>query len=129
MARAPAPAPSSKSNDQRGLFAGAQRAGARHKQLDRVVASKSAHTIEQEGYAKWLTATWSISKNTRKEKPSQADYTGSIVIEGRKFWLNGWVKDGEKGKFLSQSAKPAEEPKTKPAARDWQRPDRDEIPF
>jgi len=72
----------------------------------------------------------SLSKNTRKEKPSHADYTGSIIIEGRKYWLNGWVKDGEKGKFLSLSAKPAEEPKAKPAARDWQRPSADDdIPF
>jgi len=43
-------------------------------------------------------------------------------IEGRKYWLNGWVKDCEKGKFLSLSAKADEEPKAKPAARDWQRP-------
>ena len=51
----------------------------------------------------------SLSKNLRKEKPSHA---GSIVIEGRKYWLNGWVKDGEKGKFLSLSAKPAEDAPT-----------------
>jgi len=68
----------------------------------------------------------SLSKNLRKEKPSHSDYNGSIVIEGRKYWLNGWVKDGEKGKFLSLSAKPVEEqakPKPKPAIDD------DEIPF
>ena len=72
----------------------------------------------------------SLSKNTRKEKPSHADYAGSIVIEGRKYWLNGWIKDGEKGKWLSLSAKPAEEPKAKPPPRDYQRPPPDEdIPF
>jgi hypothetical protein len=64
----------------------------------------------------------SLSKNTRKEKPSHADYNGSIVIEGRKFWLNGWVKDGEMGKFLSLSVRPADEGngalKRKPAAAD-----------
>jgi hypothetical protein len=63
-----------------------------------------------------------------RSKPSHADYAGSIVIEGRKYWLNGWVKDGEKGKFLSLSARPAEEPtqakpKPKPAAIE------DDIPF
>ena len=25
-------------------------------------------------------------------------------------WLNGWAKDGERGKFLSLSARPVEEP-------------------
>jgi hypothetical protein len=40
----------------------------------------------------------SLSKNLRKEKPTHADYVGSIVIEGRKYWLNGWVKDGREGK-------------------------------
>jgi len=42
------------------------------------------------------------------------------MIEGHKYWLKGWVKDGEKGKFLSFSD-PAEKhsnPKLKPAAVD-----------
>ncbi len=71
----------------------------------------------------------SLSKNLRKEKPSHADYAGSIVIEGRKYWLNGWVKDGEKGKFLSLSAKPAEEPRPKPTAGRFDTPIDGEIPF
>jgi hypothetical protein len=51
-----------------------------------------------------------LSKNTRKEKPSHADYTGSVMIDGRKYWLNGWVKDGRDGKkFLSLSVGPAEQ--------------------
>ena len=70
----------------------------------------------------------SLSKNTRKEKPSHADYAGSIMIEGRKYWLNGWVKDGEKAKFLSLSVRAADEGngavKRKPAAADA-----DGIPF
>src|SRR5262245_45031065 len=70
----------------------------------------------------------SLSKNTRKEKPSHADYAGSIVIEGRKFWLNGWIRDGEKGKFLSLSVRAADEgngaAKRKPAGANT-----DGIPF
>ena len=69
----------------------------------------------------------SLSKNLKKEKETHADYVGSIVISGRKFWLNGWIKDGQNGKFLSLSAKPADEanakPKPKPVAVE------DEIPF
>jgi len=62
--------------------------------------------------------TGSLSKNTHKEKPSHSDYGGSIMIEGRKYWLNGWIKDGEKGKFLSLSARLAEErSEAKPKAK------------
>src|SRR5262245_35362865 len=70
----------------------------------------------------------SLSKNTRKEKPSHVDYNGSIMIEGRKFWLNGWIRDGEKGKFLSLSVRAADEgngaAKRKPAGANT-----DGIPF
>jgi hypothetical protein len=60
-----------------------------------------------------------LSKNTRKEKPSHSDYTGSILVNGEKFWLNGWIKDGKGGtKFLSPSVRPTEErAEPKPAAK------------
>ena len=71
--------------------------------------------------------TGSLSRNERKEKPSHSDYTGSILIEGRKYWLSGWVKQGNGGKkFLSLSARLAEETaerKPAPAAVD------DDVPF
>jgi hypothetical protein len=73
--------------------------------------------------------TGTLSKNSKKEKPSHADYAGSILINGKKFWLNGWVKDGKEGKkFLSLSVRLAEEraepkPAAKPAIAD------DAIPF
>jgi hypothetical protein len=77
-------------------------------------------TERNEVMAEQRDMSGSFSKNTRKEKPSHADYAGSIVIEGRKFWLNGWIRDGEKGKFLSLSVRAAEEgngtAKRKPAA-------------
>ena len=56
----------------------------------------------------------SLSKNLRKEKPSHADYAGTIISKVGSM-AQRWVKDGEKGKFLSLSAKPAEEPRPKPA--------------
>jgi hypothetical protein len=69
----------------------------------------------------------SLSKNTRKEETitcrlSRLDRLSRAVSTGS----TAWVKDGEKGKFLSLSAKADEVPKAKSAARDWQRPAADE---
>jgi hypothetical protein len=73
--------------------------------------------------------TGSLSKNLRKEKPSHADYTGSVLINGIKYWLNGWVKDGKDGKkFLSLSVRPAEEG-TEPKAASGSPALDDAIPF
>jgi hypothetical protein len=47
-----------------------------------------------------------------------AQNTGSVLIDGRKYWLNGWVKDGRDGKkFLSLSVRPAEQANHKPSAK------------
>ena len=73
-----------------------------------------------------------LFKNDKKEKPSHPDYRGDITIEGRKFWLSGWIKEGSRGKFLSISARPAEERTndrdSQEGRRDRQQPD-SEIPF
>jgi hypothetical protein len=70
--------------------------------------------------------TGSLSRNTRKQKPSHADYTSSVVIEGRRFWLNGWLRAGERGKFLRLSVRPADE---QPAAARMEAIIDDEIAF
>lgn len=44
-----------------------------------------------------------LFKNDRKEKDSHPDYKGSCEIEGVEFWLSAWIKDGQKGKFMSIS--------------------------
>ena len=49
-----------------------------------------------------------LFKNTRKEKDTNPDYNGSINIEGKEYWLSGWIKDGSKGKFFSLSVKEKE---------------------
>jgi hypothetical protein len=74
-----------------------------------------------------------LFRNDRKEKPTHADYRGDVLIEGRKYWLSGWIKETRDGKkFLSLSVRSAEEP-GKPARatdRDWQRPPADsDLPF
>ena len=51
-----------------------------------------------------------LFRNSDKADPKHADYGGSISIEGvGEFWINGWLKDGAKGKFLSLSIKPKQQ--------------------
>ena len=50
-----------------------------------------------------------LSKNDRKTEAKHADYTGSCTIEGKEFWMNAWIKDGQNGrKFMSFSFRPKE---------------------
>jgi hypothetical protein len=47
-----------------------------------------------------------LFKNTNKKDAKHADYRGELDVDGRKFWLSAWIKEGKKGKFLSLSVKP-----------------------
>lgn len=74
----------------------------------------------------------SLFKNERRASPTHADYTGSIMVDGKTYWLNAWIKEGQKGKFMSLSVKPKEQPRAepKPAMAGAGRDDMDsEIPF
>lgn len=51
------------------------------------------------------TNRWTLNKNDRKEKDSHPDYKGSINVGGVDYWLDGWIKDGANGKFISGSIK------------------------
>jgi hypothetical protein len=52
------------------------------------------------------TNRWTLNKNERKEKDTHPDYKGSINVDGVDYWLDGWIKDGANGKFISGSLKP-----------------------
>jgi hypothetical protein len=42
-----------------------------------------------------------------KDKDDDRDYSGTLNVEGREFWLSGWVKVSKRGqKYLSLSVKP-----------------------
>ena len=42
-----------------------------------------------------------LFKNDRKEKDTQPDYTGKITLGGKEKRLAAWLKDGQRGKFMS----------------------------
>ena len=71
----------------------------------------------------------SLFKNTRKEQDSHADYQGSIKVAGVEYWLNAWIKEGEKGKWMSLSVKPKQQSQPSRQAPSSNRNDSDEIPF
>jgi hypothetical protein len=63
-----------------------------------------------------------LAKNDRKEKDSHPDYRGKINVEGKDYWLSGWLKVGSEGsklagqKFFSLAVTPIEDEKPKPRA-------------
>lgn len=76
----------------------------------------------------------SLFKNDRKTADTHADYTGSLKIDGKEFWLNAWIKDGGKGKYMSLSLKPKEEQRKQDPISSGRGADRnsdmnDDIPF
>jgi hypothetical protein len=69
-----------------------------------------------------------FNNKERKEKDTDADYTGSINVGCKDYWLNAWIKTSKSGRqFMSLSVKPknaSEKPKPKP------KPDFDDsVPF
>lgn len=49
-----------------------------------------------------------LFRNDRKEKDTHPDYNGTIMVDGREYYLNAWIKKGAKGTFMSLSVKPKE---------------------
>lgn len=75
-----------------------------------------------------------LFRNDRRENDRQPTHTGHINIEGREYWLSAWVKEGQKGKYFSLSAKPKDGQQATRPQRTEQRgagpaPLDDDIPF
>jgi hypothetical protein len=69
----------------------------------------------------------SISKNPRKEKETHPDIKGKATIGGVEYWVDGWAKENENGKWYSLSFKPRA---SAPDARAAQKvADNGDIPF
>ena len=47
-----------------------------------------------------------LFKNDRKQQDTHADYQGTCTIGGVEYYMNAWLKDGARGKFMSFSFKP-----------------------
>jgi hypothetical protein len=70
-----------------------------------------------------------FSERDKKTKDDDRDYSGTLNVEGREFWLSAWIRTSKKGnKFLSLSVKPKEE-KTSSSRGSVKRDRDDEIPF
>jgi hypothetical protein len=75
-----------------------------------------------------------LGKNQRREKDSHPTHTGQCTVDGKRFWISAWVKDGRDGsKFFSLAFKPMEQRQEKAPPRQPDPPPPsdfdDEIPF
>lgn len=50
-----------------------------------------------------------IFVNDRKEKDSHPDRSGTAMIDGVEYYVSGWIKQGQKGQFLSLAFKRKEQ--------------------
>lgn len=53
--------------------------------------------------------TGSLFKAKERATDRHPEYTGSINIDGREYWLAGWVKEGQSQKYFSLAVKPKDE--------------------
>lgn len=70
-----------------------------------------------------------LFRNDRKGNPSQPDRKGKALIDGKPYYVAGWLKEGKSGQFLSLAFTPTDD--AKPAKRDSGRAEdiESDIPF
>ena len=72
-----------------------------------------------------------LGRNDRKTLDTHPDFSGSINVDGKNYWLSGWVKERKdgSGRFFSLTVKPkdgaASAPRQAAAKADLD----DDIPF
>ena len=62
------------------------------------------------------TNTFVLFLNDKGDNDKRPDRTGTLNVDGREYFMDGWIKQGAKGPFLSGKIKPKDAPKAKPAA-------------
>jgi len=62
-----------------------------------------------------------LFSNDKREKESHPNYKGNIMVDGKSYWISGWIKEGKNGKFMGLAVSPKEEqtnqPQSKPKAK------------
>ena len=56
-----------------------------------------------------------LFSNDKREKESHPNYKGNIMVDGKSYWISGWVKEGKNGKFMGLAVSPKEEQAAQPA--------------
>jgi hypothetical protein len=51
------------------------------------------------------TNRWALFKNDNRRDEKSPEYSGTLNVDGVEYFLNGWVKEGKKGRFFSGSIK------------------------
>jgi hypothetical protein len=42
-----------------------------------------------------------LFRNDKKSNAKHPDYRGSATLCGVEYWVSGWIKEGQRGKFMS----------------------------
>ena len=75
----------------------------------------------------------SLFVNEKKEQDNHPDRTGTIMVDGKEYWLNGWLKKTKEGAtWMSLSVKPKEVTRGSQRAAGQRQAPRDEdqdVPF
>ena len=76
-----------------------------------------------------------LFRNDKGDNDKRPDYRGNLMVGGVEYELSSWIKEGQKGKWMSISAKPKEErqsqqkaPQTAPGKASGGHLD-DDVPF
>jgi single-stranded DNA-binding protein len=56
-----------------------------------------------------------LFSNDKREKESHPNYKGNIMVDGKSYWISGWIKEGKNGKFMGLAVSPKEEQAEQPA--------------
>lgn len=66
----------------------------------------------------------SLFPNKKKESEKHPNLTGSVMVDGVEYYVSGWTKEGNNGKWISLAFKPKDGEKAAP-----KKPVDDDIPF